>query len=99
MFKRTVMASLVAAAALTTSSNARADILLSDFSFFGLSGVYEDWSVGLFTPGPDDFRVEATNFGGGWRYFSRCSAGVYVQNGGAGTSPESNLAKISIRTG
>ncbi len=39
---------------------------LSDFSNFGLAGTYEDWNSGTFTSGPEEFRVQATNFGGGW---------------------------------
>lgn len=67
MLKRMMTASLVAACALTTSS-VEADITLSDFSFFELSGTYVDWDWGTFTSGSEDFRVEATNFGGGWLF-------------------------------
>lgn len=67
MLKRFAMTSFAVAAALT-ASNANADITISDFSNFELSGAYEDWSFGFFTPGADDFRVEATNFGGGWLF-------------------------------
>lgn len=41
---------------------------LSDFSNFQLSGTYADWDFGTFTSGADDFRVEAANFGGGWKF-------------------------------
>ena len=67
MLKRTMMTSLVVAAAMTTAS-ANADITLSDFSAFELSGTYNDWDFGTFSPGPDDWRVEASSFGGGWKF-------------------------------
>jgi hypothetical protein len=60
--------SVAAAAAALCASSAVADILLSDFSNFQLSGTYVDWDAGTFTSGPDSFRVEATNFGGGWLF-------------------------------
>ncbi|MFG0329051.1 MAG: hypothetical protein ACF8PN_04045 [Phycisphaerales bacterium] len=56
------------AAGVVAASPVHADITLSDFSDFELSGVYEDWGFGTFTPGPTDYRVEATNFGGGWLF-------------------------------
>ncbi len=67
MTKRTMMSSLVVAAAMT-ATNAHADVTISDFSNFELSGTYEEWGWGTFSPGPDDFRVEASSFGGGWKF-------------------------------
>lgn len=66
MSTRFLMTSATIAAALTASASA--EITLSDFSDFNLSGTYVDWDFGTFTSGPDDFRVEATNFGGGWLF-------------------------------
>lgn len=60
--------SLAAAAATLCTSSAMADILLSDFSNFALSGTYAEWDNGTFTSGATDFRVEAGNFGGGWLF-------------------------------
>lgn len=45
---------------------ASASTLLSDFSDFALSGTYEQWNSGTFTSGPEDFRVQANDFGGGF---------------------------------
>jgi PEP-CTERM motif-containing protein len=41
--------------------------LLSDFSSFTLDGTYEQWATGTFTSGATDYRIEANNFGGGWK--------------------------------
>lgn len=65
--KNLMMTSVLAAAALT-ATNATADITLEDFSNFALSGTYVDWDFGTYTSGADDFRVESTNFGGGWLF-------------------------------
>ncbi len=42
--------------------------VLSDFSNFSLTGTYVDWASpsAQFTSGPNDFRVVAGDFGGGW---------------------------------
>lgn len=66
--KTRMTVSFAAVAAGLCASSAVAEILLSDFSNFALSGTYVDWDGGIFTPGPDDFRVQATNFGGGWLF-------------------------------
>jgi hypothetical protein len=42
------------------------DHVLSDFNSFELGGTYEQWETATFTSGPTDFRVESTDFGGGW---------------------------------
>ncbi len=39
-------------------------------------------------PETHDYNAQSANFGGGWRYFSRAPAGIYIQNGGAGTEIE-----------
>ncbi len=44
--------------------------VLSDFSNFNLSGTYVDWDTATITSGATDFRVEATNLGGGWFDFA-----------------------------
>ncbi|MCZ6654941.1 MAG: sialidase family protein [Planctomycetota bacterium] len=36
-------------------------------------------------PETHDYAGGQATYGGGWRYFSRCAEGIYVQNGGAGT--------------
>jgi beta-glucanase (GH16 family) len=41
--------------------------LLTDFSNFNLTGTYEQWNSGSFTSGANDYRVQANDFGGGWR--------------------------------
>ena len=45
-------------------------VLLSDFGDFNLTGTYAQWDSGTFTSGPDDFRVQAFDLGGGWKTFS-----------------------------
>ena len=67
MNTRTTLTAAATLAALTATA-ANADILLSDFSNFALSGTYVDWDGGTFTSGSDDFRVQSTNFGGGWLF-------------------------------
>ncbi len=42
-------------------------VLLSDFSSFNLTGTYAQWDSGTFTSGAEDFRVQANDFGGGWK--------------------------------
>lgn len=42
------------------------DFMVSDFSNFSLGGTYEQWDTATFTSGATDFRVQATDFGGGW---------------------------------
>ncbi len=42
-------------------------ITLSDFSNFNQTGTYEAWNAGTFTSGATDWRVQAGNFGGGWK--------------------------------
>ena len=46
------------------------DHLISDFSDFNLHGTYQVWGdpnyTTTFTSGATDFRVESTDFGGGW---------------------------------
>jgi len=44
--------------------------LISDFGSFALTGTYVDWDAGVFTSGANDFRVEATNLGGGFLDFA-----------------------------
>ena len=53
-------------------------------------------------PETHDYNSQSANYGGGWRYFSRCDAGVWIANGGAGTDIQilNNLiigTKIGIR--
>ena len=48
-------------------SPAHAGIVLSDFSNFNQTGTYEAWNAGTFTSGATDWRVQASNFGGGWK--------------------------------
>jgi len=58
------------AAALLLASiaaQAHAGIVLSDFSNFNQTGTYEAWNAGTFTSGATDWRVQANNFGGGWK--------------------------------
>ena len=45
-------------------------VLLSDFNNFNLTGTYNQWSNGTLTSGPNDFRVQANDFGGGWKVLS-----------------------------
>lgn len=45
-------------------------VLLSDFSSTGFSGTYEQWNAGSLTQGAEDLRVQANDFGGGWRNFT-----------------------------
>jgi PEP-CTERM motif len=60
------MGAVIAVALGTTMSAASADVLISDFSNFSQTGTYVDWDFGTFTSGATDWRVEASNFGGGW---------------------------------
>lgn len=59
----------VAAMAMGVTS-ASADVLITDFSSFSQTGTYVDWASGTFTSGATDWRVEASNFGGGWVTFA-----------------------------
>lgn len=61
---------LAALLVLAVVSRADATIVLSDFSNFNLTGTYEQWNSGTFTSGPTDWRVQANNFGGGWKEFA-----------------------------
>ena len=45
-------------------------VLLSDFGDFNLTDTYNQWDNGSFTAGPDDFRVQAYDYGGGWTNFA-----------------------------
>lgn len=40
--------------------------VLSDFGNFAFTGTYETFYSGTFTSGPNDFRIQAYDFGGGW---------------------------------
>jgi hypothetical protein len=42
-----------------------ANAVLSDFGNFSLDGTYGVWTTAVFTAGPDSFRVESRDFGGG----------------------------------
>ncbi len=42
-------------------------VLLSDFGNFNLTETYAQWISGAFTSGVNDFRVQANDFGGGWK--------------------------------
>lgn len=66
---RRIVVPLIAVAAIAAVPSASGDITLSDFSSFSLTGTYVDWDFGAFTSGATDFRVEASNFGGGWVAF------------------------------
>lgn len=55
---------------VTIAAQAKADVLISDFSNFNQTGHYEAWNAGTFTSGATDWRVEAGNFGGGWVTFA-----------------------------
>lgn len=52
------------------SSQTGPGVLLADFNNTGLSGTYEQWSNGTLTQGSEDLRVQANDFGGGWRDFT-----------------------------
>jgi beta-glucanase (GH16 family) len=41
-------------------------VLISDFGNFNLTGTYSQWNTGTFTSAPNDFTVQANDFGGGW---------------------------------
>ena len=68
MSRRILLPSL-AVAAVVAAPSASGDITLSDFSNFNLTGTYVDWDTGALTSGATDFRVQSTNFGGGWLAF------------------------------
>lgn len=55
---------------VTIACEAKAEVLISDFSSFSQTGTYEQWNAGTFTSGATDWRVEANNFGGGWVTFA-----------------------------
>ena len=55
---------------VTIAAQAKADVLISDFSNFNQTGHYEAWNAGTFTSGATDWRVQAGNFGGGWVTFA-----------------------------
>jgi hypothetical protein len=46
-------------------SGPTAGAVISDFSDFELDVTYSAWADGTFTSGPDDFRVQSTDYGGG----------------------------------
>ena len=52
------------------TATASAATVLSDFSNFNLTGTYEQWKSGSFTSAANDFRVQANDFGGGWKVLS-----------------------------
>ncbi len=54
------------AAAVLTAGAASANVQISDFGSFDLTGTYENWNDATFTSGASDFRVEGGDFGGGW---------------------------------
>lgn len=54
----------------TIAAQAKAEVVISDFSNFSQTGTYEAWNAGTFTSGATDWRVEAGNFGGGWVEFA-----------------------------
>jgi len=54
----------------TIAGQAKADVLISDFSNFSQTGTYVAWNAGTFTSGATDWRVQANNFGGGWVAFA-----------------------------
>ncbi len=49
------------------NASSDAGVQLADFSNFGLTSTYNAWNSGAFTPSATDFRVQANDFGGGWR--------------------------------
>lgn len=57
---------LCLAALLFAAPQVNADVVISDFSNFALTGTYVQWDNGTFTSNPTDFRVEANDFGGGF---------------------------------
>lgn len=61
----TALTGLVTSAMLAAVSQAQ--VTISDFSNFSLSGTYEQWNAGAFTPGATAFTAVANDFGGGFR--------------------------------
>lgn len=61
----TTLTSLFSSAVLAAVSQAQ--VTLSDFSNFSLSGRYAQWNSGTFTPGATAFTVVANDSGGGFR--------------------------------
>ncbi len=57
---------VVVSALLAFGVEARANVTLSDFSSFNLTGTYVQWDFGTFTSNATDFQVQATDFGGGF---------------------------------
>jgi hypothetical protein len=51
---------------LAGANSASADTLVTDFNDFSLTGVYSSWSFGTLTSGPDSFRVQSSDYGGGF---------------------------------
>lgn len=57
---------IVAAAGLLVAAPATATTLITDFNNFNLAGTYGSWTSATITSGPDDYRVEAQGWGGGF---------------------------------
>ena len=52
--------------AFDAGSEVYTSTVITDFSDFNLTGWYEQWIWATFTSGADDFRVQSTDFGGGF---------------------------------
>ena len=63
MFQCLMFSTVIALLQITQASA----VTLSDFSNFSQTGTYEAWNAGTFTSGATDWRVQANNFGGGWK--------------------------------